>query len=240
MSSSASSSRAGRGHDERHAHLAHARVGHADHRDATDRRMAEQQVLDLGRVGVEPADDEHVLACARRCAGSRARRGCRGRRCATTRRRRSVRRGRVRIVEVAAHHAVAAHQQLAGVARPACSTPSSSTTRISRPGRTRPTVVAIVSKSSSGPVAVTVPASVRPYPVTISRERQLLVHPPDQLDGDVGRAGDRQTQGRQVVRGHGRDGRGSTGRRVGGPGTPSPTRRPPCAAGRRRRTRPSG
>ena len=41
--------------------LAHARVGHADHRDLRDVGMLEDRVLDLGRVHVEPADDEHVL-----------------------------------------------------------------------------------------------------------------------------------------------------------------------------------
>jgi hypothetical protein len=52
---------AGRRHHERHADLAHARVGHADHGDLRDRLVREHQVLDLGRVAVEPADDEHVL-----------------------------------------------------------------------------------------------------------------------------------------------------------------------------------
>ena len=35
--------------------------GALDHRDLRDVGMAEDRVLDLGRVDVEPADDEHVL-----------------------------------------------------------------------------------------------------------------------------------------------------------------------------------
>ena len=74
-------------HHEGHAHLAQALVGDADHRRLADVRVPEQGVLDLGRVGVEAADDEHVLGPARRCAGSRRRRPPRGRRCAASRRR---------------------------------------------------------------------------------------------------------------------------------------------------------
>ena len=47
--------------DEGHADLAEALVGDADHRGLLDGGMAQQRVLDLGRVGVEAADDEHVL-----------------------------------------------------------------------------------------------------------------------------------------------------------------------------------
>ena len=49
----------------------------------------------------------------------------------------------------------------------ATSCPDPSTTRNENPGRGRPTVVAIVSASSSGPVAAAVPPSVSPYPVMI-------------------------------------------------------------------------
>ncbi len=48
-------------------------------------------------------------------------------------------------------------------------------------------------------VAHAVPASVSPYPVTTTRERQLLVDPADQLDGDVGRPGHRHPQAGEVV-----------------------------------------
>ena len=49
-------------------------------------------VLDLGRVGVEAADDEHVLGAADDAQVAGARRSCRGRRCAASRRRRAPRR----------------------------------------------------------------------------------------------------------------------------------------------------
>ena len=88
MSSSASTSRAGRGHDERHAHLAEAIVGHPDHRDTADRGVAEEQVLDLGWVRVEPADDEHVLLASDDAQAPALVDACRGRRCAATPRRR--------------------------------------------------------------------------------------------------------------------------------------------------------
>ena len=52
---------AGTGHHEGHAHLAEARVGNADHRRLAEIGVAQETVLDLRRVGVEPADDEHVL-----------------------------------------------------------------------------------------------------------------------------------------------------------------------------------
>src|SRR3546814_18262130 len=48
-------------HDERHAHLAEAVVGHADDRGLRDVGVVEEQVLDLGGVGVEAADDEQVI-----------------------------------------------------------------------------------------------------------------------------------------------------------------------------------
>ena len=43
------------------ANLAHARVGQADHRHLGNRRMVGEQALDLGRVAIEAAHDEHVL-----------------------------------------------------------------------------------------------------------------------------------------------------------------------------------
>ena len=103
---------AGRHHDERQAHLAEARVGHPHHRHPADRGVGEEQVLDLGRVRVEAADDEHVFlapddaeaaALVERAevAGVQPTigvdRACRLR----------------RVVEVAPHHAVAPDQHLA-------------------------------------------------------------------------------------------------------------------------------
>ena len=102
--------------------LAHALVGHADHRDLTDRRVGEQHVLDLGRVHVEAADDDHVLQPADDAhVAALVHRG----EVAGVQEAALVdRRGRrLRIVEVALHHAVAAHEQLAGRARAATSVP---------------------------------------------------------------------------------------------------------------------
>jgi hypothetical protein len=48
-------------YDERHADLAEPFVGNADDGRCGDVGMTEQQVLDLGRIGVEAAHDEHVL-----------------------------------------------------------------------------------------------------------------------------------------------------------------------------------
>ena len=39
----------------------HLLVGNADHRHVGDRRMAEQRVLDFGRIDVLAAGDDHVL-----------------------------------------------------------------------------------------------------------------------------------------------------------------------------------
>ncbi len=51
----------GAGHDIGAAHLAHPLVGHADDGHLGDGLVAAQHGLDLGRVGVEAAHDEHVL-----------------------------------------------------------------------------------------------------------------------------------------------------------------------------------
>ena len=111
--------------------------------------VAQQGVLDLGRVGVEAADDEHVLRPARRCAGSRAsstHAEVAGAQPAVGGQRRG---GGLGVVEVVRHDAAAPQQDLAGLAGRHVA-PSPSTMRSSKPGRGRPTVVAIVSASSSG------------------------------------------------------------------------------------------
>ena len=64
-------------------------VGDADHGDVGDIRMREQQVLDLARIDVLAAADDHVLEPAFDAAGSRVRPSMPGRRCGTSRRRRS-------------------------------------------------------------------------------------------------------------------------------------------------------
>ena len=48
-------------HDIGAAHLTHPFVGHADDRHLAHRRVAAQDRLHLGRIGVEPAHHEHVL-----------------------------------------------------------------------------------------------------------------------------------------------------------------------------------
>src|SRR5262249_28072808 len=99
---------------ERLSHLPEPVVGHADHGDLGHPRMLQQEALDLRGVGVEPAHDEHVLLAADDPQASAAGKaaeipgvqpavgidGLGGRR---------------RVVEVALHHALAAHQHLAVV-----------------------------------------------------------------------------------------------------------------------------
>ena len=115
MTASGVTSVASRADDERHADLAQAFVGDADHRGLLDVGVAEEGVLDLGRVGVEAADDEHVLdppddpeASAviddTEVAGPQPPVG--GERVG----------GRLRIVEIARHHRGAPQHDLAGLA----------------------------------------------------------------------------------------------------------------------------
>jgi hypothetical protein len=47
--------------DDRLDRLAPALVGHGDHRAIGDRGMSEQRVLNLGRIDVLGAGDDHVL-----------------------------------------------------------------------------------------------------------------------------------------------------------------------------------
>ena len=51
----------GQWHDEGHADLAKPVIGHADDGNLLDRGVLRQRTLDLRRVGVEAADDHHVL-----------------------------------------------------------------------------------------------------------------------------------------------------------------------------------
>ena len=81
----------------------------------------------------------------------------------------------------------------------ATSSPSPSTMRSSKPGRGRPTVVAMVSTSSSGDGGRGRAALGEPVAGDDRRERQLVVDPADELDRDVGRAGDGHPQAGQVV-----------------------------------------
>ena len=123
---------------------------------------AQQHVLDLGRVGVEAADDEHVLGRGRRCAGSPAssttpRSPVRSQPSARERLRR-----RLRIVEVVGHDAAAAEEDLAGL--PGRHVAAARRRRCAARSRVGvvPTVVAMVSTSSPGDVAAAVPAFGEP------------------------------------------------------------------------------
>ena len=102
--------RARREHDERLADFTEPLVGHADDGDLRDARVAQHEVLDLGRVRVEPTDDEHVLDAAddaqvavgverAEVAGVQPTVGV------------DRSRGRVRVVEIAAHHGLASHDR---------------------------------------------------------------------------------------------------------------------------------
>jgi hypothetical protein len=104
-----------RRHDEGHADLAHALVGHADHGRGGDLGMLEELALDLGRIDVESAHDEHVLDAVRDLqiallvhdpdvAGVEPALGI------------DRPRGLLRILEIAPHHVVSAHPDLAGLA----------------------------------------------------------------------------------------------------------------------------
>ena len=168
MSSSGSTVAPGRGTTNAMPDLTHALVGHTDHRDL--RRASSlpmQQVLDLGRVRVEAADDEHVLLAVgdpdvaalvhhADVAGVQPPVG-------VDRRRRLL-----GLLEVAAHHVVAARRRPRRARRAAARCPSSSTIRSSVSGIARPDQLAIVSGSSSWRHIAVVPVvSVSPYPVMI-------------------------------------------------------------------------
>ena len=148
-------------HDERHPDLAEAFVGDADHRDLRDPRVPQQQVLDLGRVRVEAADDEHVLDAP---DDAQVAVGVERAEVAGVQPSVGVDRGRGRfgVVEVAAR-SPSRRAPRPRRARPArCRRRARSTVRTSKPVHGTPTVVAMCSKSSSGLLPVTVPASVSP------------------------------------------------------------------------------
>ena len=122
--------------------------------------MTHQRVLDLGRVGVEAPDDEHVLDAADDAQSPGRVDDPQVARAQPPLGRQHL--GRLGgIVEVAGHHAAAAQQHLARLARRDV-VPARPTTRSSNPGRGLPTVVATASGSSPGSVAQAVPPSVSP------------------------------------------------------------------------------
>ena len=100
-------------HDERHTDLAQPLVGDADHRGLLNVGVAKQRVLDLGRVGVEAAHDEHVLRPAddAQAAALVDHAEVAGAQPAVGGERRG---GRLRVVEVASHHGRASQHDLPG------------------------------------------------------------------------------------------------------------------------------
>ena len=66
--------------------LAEALVGHADHGAGRDRRHLLEHPLDLGRVDVGPAPDDHEALAVAQVQARRRRRGSRCRRCGARRR----------------------------------------------------------------------------------------------------------------------------------------------------------
>ena len=184
-------------HDEGHAHLAQPLVGDADHRGLLHGGVPQQGVLDLGRVGVEPPDDEHVLdppddaqaagvvhdaevARAEPAVGTEHL-------------------GRlVGVVQVAGHDAAAAEQHLARL--PGLDVAPTLADDAHLEARARPAhgggdrLGVVVGRRRAGGAALR-----EPVPGDDLREGELVVDPADQLDGDVGRAGHRHAQGGEVV-----------------------------------------
>ena len=157
-------------------------------------RVAQQEVLDLGRVGVEAADDEHVLDAPddaqvavgverAEVAGVQPAVGVdRGR-------------GRLGVVEVAAHHGLAAHDDLARLAGRGVGARRRRPCGPRSPATARRRSSAMCSKSSSGWLPGDGARFGEPVPGEDALERQLLADAPDELDRDVGRAGHRERAG---------------------------------------------
>ena len=186
------------GHDdEGHAHLTEPLIWDADHRCLQHGGMAQQRVLDLCRVGIEASDDEHVLDAAddaqpARCVQLSEVPGAKP----------AVRRQHLArllgVVEVPRHDAAAAEQHLAGLpgldfvavvgdepqfeARP-------------RPAHRGGDSLGIV-VFGRGARGARLGESVAGDDV---REGELVSDATDELHGDVGRAGDGNAQGREVV-----------------------------------------
>src|ERR1700712_3213529 len=99
-------------HDERLADLPEAIIGHADNRGLRHRRVFGQEALDLGGIGIEAANDEHVLLATHDAQPARV-----GELAEIAGVQPTVVIDRVsrcdRVVEVALHHAVATHQYFA-------------------------------------------------------------------------------------------------------------------------------
>jgi hypothetical protein len=146
------------GDDERPADLAEYRVGHADHGRARDLRVAREEVLDLRRVDVVPAADEHLAPPA---AETEVSRGVEDADVAGVDPSLRIDDGgrRVRVAPVAAHDGGRAHDDLARRVR------GQRTVRVVDDAQVYarvgfPTVVARISAGSSGSDAVAIATSV--------------------------------------------------------------------------------
>ncbi len=110
------------------------------------------------------------------------------------------RRGRIRVVEVVRHDAPAAEQDLAGLARRPLLALVVDDAQLEAgtwaPDRGGDGLDVVARRGRRRGAALG-----QPVPGDDDRERQLLVDPPDELDGDVGRPGDRDAQAREVVPG---------------------------------------
>ena len=161
--------------------------------------MPEQRPLDLGRVGVEAADDEHVLQPVgdgdvpvvvhdADVAGVEPALGVDG-----------LGRG-LGVLEVAGHHRVAPDEDLPRAAPAGSSAPAASTIRTSVSGMARPEVWEMTSGGSP-------PAAHGDHPGGLGQavggedggEGELGPHPADELDGDGRRPGHRQPERGEVV-----------------------------------------
>jgi hypothetical protein len=173
-------------------------VRHPDHRHLPDRGVAHDHLLDLGRVGVEAADDEHVLLAVGDAqvavlvehpdvAGVQPAVGVDGRG------------GGLGVVEEPGHDVVAPHDDLAGLARRQRRTVVVDDLHLDvgdgPPGRVGDglgVVVVAAHGGDAGGLGQAVAGHDR-------LEGQLRAHPADHLDRDGGRAGDRQPQRGEVV-----------------------------------------
>ena len=183
--------------DEGHAHLTQPVVGDADHRGLLHGGMPQQRVLDLGGVGVEAADDEHVLDPTHDAepAGLVDLAEVTGAQPAVVRQHLLRLLG---VVEVPRHDAAAAEQHFArlpGLDVHAALTDDAQLEPGPWPAYRRGHRLGIVAlgRGAGGPGLGEAVAG------DDVREGKLLVDPADQLHRDVGRAGHRHAQRREVV-----------------------------------------
>ena len=189
---------AGLRHHVRHADLAHALVGHADDGDLRDRRVRQHDVLDLGRVAVEPAHDEHVLDAVgdAQVAALVHHADVAGVQPAV-----GVDRfgGGGWIIEVAFHHVVAAHHDFAGLAAWHLGAGLVDAAHFDvgdRPSGGVGDGLGIILGAAHGDHAR---GFGEPVAGDDRLDVQFVAHAVDQLDRNDGGAGDHQAQAREIV-----------------------------------------